>query len=232
MTTTETPKKEKVIIQYAINGNPITNPSVNSLSGIAYFHTKKVDGKAKGQIGVERLTEILLSLGVTEPTTTAFSVELPNGKTLSATIGKLAERVPRVKKSETPEAKAEKVKNKTRAENSKLAITQATELKKWKNSGEVGERPDTSALDAITTLREAKPSKGANKAAQVTAAVKKAGGSIKPTKANGRTVKKATAQGATGQPRGSVAKTPATKTLERKFVTPIPKAGAAKKAAS
>lgn len=246
-------KKEKLVIQYAINDAPITNPSVNSLSGVAYFYTKGVDGKPQGRIGVKRLTEILNGLGVQNPASEAFSnVTLPNDKALSATVGELAERVPRVKKADRPEVKADRQAKLDRLERNKNAQAQAKALKAWKEGGEVGERPDTTDFDALTVALARKPTKGSKKAAQVTKAVKSNGGSIKPTKANGRTIRKAPAKKAAAKKAPAAKKAapttakvlsankfagakinpPARKPLERKFVTPLPKAGASKKAAN
>lgn len=230
MTKAETPKKEKVVIQYSVDGNPITNPSVNALSGIAYFYTKGIKGADHPRIGVKELTALLAKAGVTDPKTTAFSVTLPNGKVLSATIGALAEKVARVKKADSPEAKAKKATDSARVAQGKKAITEATALKKWKDGGEKGERPDTSTLDAVTTLRETVPTKGAKKAAAVTKAVQANGGSLKPTKANGRTIKKAPVKKAT-----AAAKAPAAVKATggpKVFRGPLPKPSAAKKAAS
>lgn len=239
-------KKEKVVIQYATDGKPITNPSVNSLSGIAYFHTKGVDGDRK-RITTSELTALLNAAGIVNPKSEAFSVVLANGKTVSATIGVLAEKIARVKKADRPEVQAEKLASNARLERNKNAQAQAKALKAWKDGGEVGERPDTKDLDALTVALERRPTKGAKKASQVTAAVKKNGGSVKPTKANGRTIRKAPAKKAAAAKKaaptaaqvasankfaGAKLNPPAKKTLERQFVTPLPKAGAAKKAAS
>lgn len=212
------PKKEKAVMQYAIDGVPITNPSVNSLSGVAYFHTKGVAAD-KPHIKTVELMALLVKAGVTEPKTTAFTVTLPNGKVLSATVGTLAPKVERVKKADRPEAVAEKQKNVDRVERVKQSQAEATLLKKWKDGGEVGPRPDTSTLDELTTLRAAKPTKGAKKVAAQAGKV-----TIKPaTKGTGRTAKKAPARKAAA---------PAAKTGAKTFRGPIPKPGAAKKAAA
>lgn len=84
-------KQPKPVVQYHADGVPITNPSVNSLSGVAYFHTKCIDGTAH-HVTTARLTEILTDLGVEHPKTEAFDVTLPNGKRIHATIGELAPR--------------------------------------------------------------------------------------------------------------------------------------------
>jgi hypothetical protein len=69
-------------LQYIVNGKPITNPSVNKLSGVAYFHTKGIDDKDR--VGAERLAEILRAQGVGDPRTDPFEeVVLPNGKRLA-----------------------------------------------------------------------------------------------------------------------------------------------------
>ena len=71
--------------QYHQNGKPITNPSVNSLSGIAYFYTKGIDGKER--ITTDRLIEVLADLGVSDPRGSSFEVTLPNGRVIKAEAG-------------------------------------------------------------------------------------------------------------------------------------------------
>lgn len=71
--------------QYHQNGKPITNPSVNSLSGIAYFYTKGIDGRDR--ITTERLVEVLAGLGVKDPRGSSYEVTLPNGRVIKAVAG-------------------------------------------------------------------------------------------------------------------------------------------------
>jgi hypothetical protein len=111
------PKKERVLVQYFRDGNPITNPSVNSLSGVAFFHTKGwkpesqrvvKDGETLDRVNVDTLAAWLAKHGVKDPKTAFGPVTLPGGQAISATVGELAPHVPRTPKEDTPEAKAKK----------------------------------------------------------------------------------------------------------------------------
>jgi hypothetical protein len=181
-------KKEKPVMQYVIDGRPITNPSVNNLANIAYFYTKGVDGE-RARINVKELKALIEKLGFKgDPKAEVFSVTLPNGKVLSAEVGKLAEKVARVKKADQPEAVAKRRASTDRVARMKRSQEQAKALKAWKGGGEQGERPDTTDLDALTTQLEQRPTKGARKVAKQAKIV-----SIKPSKGNGKTIKKAPA---------------------------------------
>jgi hypothetical protein len=182
MTDEVTTTKQKVVIQYAIDGVPITNPSVNSLSGVAYFHTKGVEA-GTDRITTKQLVEALSKAGIENPKTTAFTFPLGNGKTLTATVGALAEKVARVKKADQPDAVAKKLVAKARLERQTLAKTEAAALSAWRKGGEVGPKPETPNLDALGVSLARKETKAAAKAPAKKAAVK-------PTKRNGKTVAK------------------------------------------
>lgn len=101
--------------QFHQNGKPITNPSVNSLSGIAYFYTKGIDGQDR--ITTERLVEVLAGLGVADPRNTSFEVTLPNGRTIKAEAGAIegATRSPGKAKGTTKKAPPTKAEKEARA---------------------------------------------------------------------------------------------------------------------
>ena len=68
-------------LNYVVNGKPITNKSVNSLSGVAYFHTK---GIGEGdRVPTAMLEELLRAEGAEDPRRVPFEVVLPNGKVLA-----------------------------------------------------------------------------------------------------------------------------------------------------
>lgn len=147
------PKKEKApksVVQYWRNGEPITNPSVNSLSGVAYFYTKGVDGD-RPRITTDELIALLKKAGVEVPVTKPFEVTLPGPKAtvIKATIGKLEEHKPRVKKSETPAAKAAAAATKKSATNVRTAKAETEALQAWEDGGKKGPRPATPQLDGM-----------------------------------------------------------------------------------
>ena len=110
--------------QYHQNGKPITNPSVNSLSGIAYFYTKGIDGKDR--ITTERLVEVLADLGVADPRNTSFEVTLPNGRVIKAEAGAIegTTRTPGKAKGTTTKAPPTKAEKEARAKKRAATIDQ------------------------------------------------------------------------------------------------------------
>jgi hypothetical protein len=73
-----------VKLQYVVDGKLIKNPSVNSLSGVAYFHTKGIGGQDR--VPTARLEELLKASGAEDPRRIPFSVDLPNGKRLEGVL--------------------------------------------------------------------------------------------------------------------------------------------------
>jgi hypothetical protein len=144
----------KPVIQYAHDGKPIRNPSVNSLSGVAYFYTKGIDGQPR--IPTSRLIEILADLGVTDPKGSSFSVTLPNGVVLSSTAGALAEPSRQLKASK-PKGVVNKIDRLAALRNEGEAV------KAWKANGGAGPRPETPATDAKCAELQAKAASTATK---------------------------------------------------------------------
>lgn len=226
---TEAPKKERVVIQYYHDGQPIS-PYQNKLSSIAYWYTRGIDGKDTVRVSSQRLKELLTKLGVKEPKTTLFDVTLPNGVRISSTLGSLVPLVPRVKKSETPAAQGVRAKNYAQREKAKQRIAETAQVKKWKDGGEVGPKPTTPALDELKAFTgDRMLSKGAQKATQVS---KQA--SVKPTKANGKTIRKAPAKKVAAAAKKAPAKKAAasSKSATVSHFRPVPKPSGAKKAAA
>lgn len=69
------------------DGKPMPD-SQNKLSSVAYYYTKGIGGDDVERIGVGELRDLLAKAGVSEPTTTAWEVTLPNGVTLAAKVEK------------------------------------------------------------------------------------------------------------------------------------------------
>jgi hypothetical protein len=74
----------KPVMQYFWDGHLIKNPSVNSLSGFAYFYTKGID--KKDRISTKRLEELLAEAGVAEPRNSNFEATLPNGRVIKGVL--------------------------------------------------------------------------------------------------------------------------------------------------
>lgn len=68
---------------YLKNGRPM-NPANNSLSSLAWQATKDLDPESPKRVSTARLREILADVGVTDPTSTEWEVELANGAVIGA----------------------------------------------------------------------------------------------------------------------------------------------------
>jgi hypothetical protein len=181
--------RKKPVVQYYVDGHP-QNFFGNKLSSIAYFHTAGISRKTPDRIPSKDFAALLVKLGAEDPRGRAFKVELPNGKVISAKVGKLEVEVPSgatTKRAAKPAARgktqkqAQGVKRAAPAkapatpkapvvtsETRKLAQDQRRALDAWKAAGEKGARPDTKAFDAVTAARVAgNATKGAKKAATV-----------------------------------------------------------------
>lgn len=86
---TRTPKASG--IRFTHDGKLVA-ASQNKLSSVAWFYTKPL-GAGGGRMKVKELLDLLKKLGVADPNSAGWSVELPNGVTLGA-----------VKDGETPKA--------------------------------------------------------------------------------------------------------------------------------
>lgn len=161
-TEAEKPKKEKPVLQYYHDGQPIS-PYQNKLSSIAYWYTKGIDD-GKPRIPAKRFMALLIALGVENPRAQAFSVELPNGIVISATVQKDGKLVPIVPRSERPKVDSSAVK-KERAALTSESIAEGKLVSEWKKNGEVGDPPATPATDKLAKLLKRKPTKGSQKAA-------------------------------------------------------------------
>lgn len=73
----------KATVTFTKDGKPV-GTSQQRLSSMAYWYTKGIDGDAP-RVSVARFRVILAGLGVTEPETTTWAVELPNGIKIGAT---------------------------------------------------------------------------------------------------------------------------------------------------
>jgi hypothetical protein len=183
----------KAPIQYYRNGNPITNPSMNKLSGIAYFYTRGIDDLPR--VTTERLSQILADLGVTDPRAQFDEVELPNGTRISATVGRLAPvSSPKVR---ARAAEAAKSGGSKRGAGSKLSADgqarldrveamrkEGAAVKAWEDGGKVGRRPETPVCDAHEATQREEAAKRAKKANQT---AHKATVKPMPAKRSGRT---------------------------------------------
>lgn len=84
---TEPPKAGKVSrvkCRLYHDGHPMPD-SQNSLSSVAYYYTKTIDGDAP-RVSTDRLIALLVEKGVTDPRGTSWDVKLPNGITLSSRV--------------------------------------------------------------------------------------------------------------------------------------------------
>jgi len=223
MSTTKEAKH--VRMQYSRDGKPIVNPSVNSLSGFAYFYTKGIDDKPR--VSVARLEKILKGLGVTDPRSEAFEVALPNGVVIAGTPTE-GDAPKAAKKATAVEDPAAVAAAKEAAAKTKLARidemkAEGTKVKAWKDGGEVGPRPETPVTDKRTAELEAK------KPNKVAATVKGKAAEKAAVKATKVPAKKATS--ATGKRAHAAKKAPARRVAPKRNTTPIPKSTTARRAA-
>lgn len=68
-------RKPKVTVRFFHDGRPMPD-SQNKLSSVAWYFTKGIGGKNVERIGVDELKKVLAKAGVSEPTTTHWSVKL------------------------------------------------------------------------------------------------------------------------------------------------------------
>jgi hypothetical protein len=148
------PKTERVAVQYYRDGKPITNPSVNSLSGVAFTYCKGVDGKPR--VSVKRLIEVLAELGVGNPRSEAFDVQLPGGMRISATVGSLVPHQPKATTSEAAATAAAKGAKATPAK--KAPATKATAKKAPAAKKPPARRPARPVTKASQTRNNGKAS--------------------------------------------------------------------------
>ncbi len=151
-------KKEKTtakpVVQYYHDGAPIS-PYQNKLSSIAYWYTNGCPGAKVSEVnGHEAMSSkdfqaLLTKLGVKDPKGTAFEVKLPNGITISATIGKLVPIKPRVKKADQPEAVAARKAAKDNAAESAAFKAEQAKVRAWETNGKTGSRPKTPVSDKL-----------------------------------------------------------------------------------
>lgn len=66
------------------DGHPMPD-SQNSLSSVAYYYTKAIDGDAP-RVSTDRLIALLAEKGVADPRGSSWDVKLPNGITLSSRV--------------------------------------------------------------------------------------------------------------------------------------------------
>lgn len=60
--------------------------SMNKLSTIAYFFSGRIESPDSKRLGAKAFRELLVKLGVANPETSTWSVELPNGEIIGATV--------------------------------------------------------------------------------------------------------------------------------------------------
>lgn len=225
-TEAEKPKKEKPVLQYYHDGMPISEYQ-NKLSSIAFWYTKGIEGATKNSAGHESMkakpfVALLHALGVENPRTEAFSVELPNGIVISATVQKDGKLVPIVPRSERPKVDSSAAK-KERAELTSASMAEGKLVAEWKQGGEVGDKPATPATDKLAKLLKRRPTKGSQKAA--------AAPSVKATNV-GKGAKKVPAKKAPAKKATAAKKAPASKKAQagaKPFAGAFPKKAAASK---
>lgn len=77
------PKRTASTVRFTHDGVAVSD-SMNKLSTLAWFFTKKIGGDDVKRLGVSAFRDVLKGLGVSDPEHTTWQVELPNGVTVGA----------------------------------------------------------------------------------------------------------------------------------------------------
>ena len=78
------PRAPRVVVHHFINGKPMP-ASQDKLSSMAWYATRNIDGE-NPRISTDALIALLAGAGVSDPRSTSWDVELPNGTLVAARV--------------------------------------------------------------------------------------------------------------------------------------------------